>query len=1355
MKLTIIENPFDNSSRIVKDIVPDKPVLELVRPYLPDCEYNIILDNQIIPAEKAKTIIPTENQTLAVRAAIRGGHGSKKNILASIASLALAITTIGVGSMIAGGAFIGSGMVTTGWGLASWLGAATVAFVGGYLMNLCFGAKDDDTKTTYDWGAVQANDREGGAVQMTYGKIKVGANGQAQVLSQYIEYKDTKQYLNILLCGGEGPCDYIEDGEDANCTGITNIKINDNISTNYDDIQIFKRAGLNNQSKIPNFDNSYDSKSLSYELSYTSGETSVWRTDQSYGPGAGLEVVFQFPSGLYRVKKSGSLAKTSVTIQLQYKLVTDTEWTGWDFLTNDSATKYDTYQIRMSGHWASIYPAGITINMIAGSSVIETTITSSTNYTTGEENDIYYTIIVVPTTVPSGLTAIQKHIDYFTVTKAKNEPFYVTKRLDNIIEGTYDVRTRCIDKSGTSTSYSNAVYWISLTAIIYDDFIRPNKVLLAIKALATDQLSGNVNITWNQTRSKVWVWVPVNEADPWGSGSYQQKNADNPAWACYDILHGYYKLYNINASDWQYVVKRIAANRILYADFKQWADFCDSYSITCAYYVNETQTLWDALSPLEIVGRGKVCQFGTHIGVMCNFPGNVVQMFNSSNIIRDSFQGEFTGQSERANALEVSFLDADSDFKRRYFSAYGDDYNEVETVNPTAIFLQACSSLTVAWRHAQFQLRMNKYLYRTAKWQADVDSLSCRLGDVVAVSIPKWGAGGRIVDVGDNWIEIEKTIDAFGEVINGVERQPGVTYIVKITLSDGSIVSKTVSDIVSCAIFGRAGYTLGSENGPVTGTRIYFTEAFSNDRATATYVSGTSFTVTGDQTANFIAGNTELILYAGYDDMYQTTITSSNYSGGVTTIVCESVPEDIYEARWAFTKPNQYNLYSFGTDGTDCKLFRLTRVERHDDSTATLTGLEYIPEIYQDDTEVPEIESGADTGTVLVSVTEHTDQGGDLYLDIGWLPSRKIYYGALIYINGAQIAKVGMEVNSYSYKVVATGEYTVKIVALDYFGNPYKNTSKIYTLTGEVAPGNVTALIDYLDGGALYLSWNLLEDSRQIYYEIRKGATWDDATVLGRTTDNKYAISGDGTYWVAAYYRTLYSAIPISVEIEGTSAIRNVLAKWDEAETGWDGACTDVEVIDGKLIMSGVGNIYNITDVYTISDIYTYGDIAATGYYQIPNDHIISLDKTSSCPIYYTLTSTGGTVTPQIRFAGSDDVFGDWQTLINGQAYVGKQFDFRLVLTSGGVITTVTVFTFTVDVPDAVDKGMVLVPLAGLDIAFNRTFRDAPGISVAILDGSSSDYHKTTNLTKTSFTVSLYNGETPISKYISWTAIGY
>lgn len=1354
MKLTIIKNPFDYNTRVTKEITPDKPIFDLVKPFIPNCKYEVILDDRVIPFEESKAIVPKNDQTLAVRAVVSGSSSSNKNVLSAVASLALAITTLGVGSMLAGGAFIGAGMITTGWGLTSWAGALAVTFIGGYLINLWF-SDDEEDETTYDWGSVEANDREGGAVQMTYGTIKVGANGQAQILSQYITYDGSYQYLNVLLCGGEGPCDYTGDGEDDNCTGITNIKINDNAIANYDDITVYKRAGLNNQTKVPNFDDSYDVKSLSYELDYESGVESEWKTDQTYGIGAGLEFVISFAAGLYHTNSKGNLETTSVNLQIQYKLITSETWLSIDGLRTDSASKNNDYEIYMSTDYTSIYLASTVINMVASSGTTSTTISSSVLY--GDSESGYYTIITVPMVVPSGLTSIQKSIDYHTISGCQNEPLYWVKLLDNVTEGQYDVRARCTYKSGTSTSYSNAVYWISIATITYDDFIRPNKILLAIQALATDQLSGTLNVTWEQTRSYVYVWVPDSEADPWGSGSYIQKLATNPAWAAYDILHGCYKIYNINTSAFEYVIKRISADKFLYADFKKWADFCDEYEITCAYFVNDTQTLWDSLSPLETIGRGKVCQFGTKIGVMANFPGEIVQKFNYSNIIAESFQGEFVGQSERANALEVSFLDADREYKKRYFPAYGTDYNEAETVNPTSIFLQACSSLDVAWRHAQFQLRLNKYLYRSAKWQCDVDSISSRLGDVVAVSTPKWGVGGRIVSVGDSWIEVEKTIDAFGEVINGVEITPGVTYIVKITLSDDTIMTKTVQQWVSCAIFGRAGYTLGSENGSVTGTRIYFTEAFTNDRAMATYVGSTSFTVEGDLTANFVAGNTELILYAGYGDMYQTTITSSSYNGTLTTVICANVPEDIYEARWGFTKPEQYNLYSFGTDGTGYKLFRLTHIERHDDLTATLSGLEYIAEVYTDNTTVPTIESGADTGTVTVSVTEHTDQGGDLYLDIGWLPSRKIYYGALIYINDIQIAKTEMSVNAYSYKVAAIGEYTVKIVALDYFGNPYANASKTYTLVGEVAPGNVTALTDYLDDGVLYLSWNLISDSRSILYEIRKGATWATATVLGRTSDNKYAVSGDGTYWVAAYYRTLYSATPISLEIEGTSAIRNVLAFWDEAATDWSGTHTNTQNLNGELWLTALGMFDDIPDFDAVTDLDTYGGVASSATYQIPTSHIITLEKTSSCPIYYTLDSTGGTVISQVKVATVSGTFGDWQTLTNGQNYVGLEFDFRLSIASTGEIVKVTAFTFTIDVPDAVDKGTnVLIPLDGLSISFNRTFHDAPGISCAILNGSAGEYYEATTPTKTGFTIRLYDANgTSISKYISWTAIGY
>jgi len=1277
MKLTIIKNPFDNNSRAFKDIEPNKPIFELVRPFIPDCKYEIILDDRVIPFEESKAIIPKDDQTLAIRATIGGSSSSNKNILSAVASLALAITTLGVGSLIAGGTFIGSGMVATGWGMASWLGALGVSLVGGYLMNLWFGADDDDSETTYDWGSVEANDREGGAVQMTYGTIKVGASGQAQVLSQYITYDGSYQYLNVLLCGGEGPCDYTGDGENDNCTGISNIEINDNAIANYDDVIVYKRAGLNNQSIIPNFDDSYDVKSLSYELAYDPDEESEWKTDQTYGVGAGLEIVFQFPSGLYRVKDSGSLASTSVIIQSQYKLVADSDWTDWDT---------------------------------------------------------------------------------WTISAKQNEPLYIVKRLDNITEGQYDVRARCTSKSGTSTSYSNATYWISVATITYDNFTRPNKVLLAIKALATDQLSGNVNVTWNQTRSYVYVWVPDDETNPWGSGSYIQKPANNPAWACYDIIHGCYRLYNINTSAYEYVIKRIAANRILYADFKQWADFCDEYEITCAYFVNETQTLWDSLSPLETIGRGKVLPFGTHLGVLANFPGDVVQKFNYSNIIAESFQGEFVGQSDRANALEVSFLDADREFKRHYFPAYGTDYNEAETVNPTSIFLQACDSLPVAWRHAQYQLRLNKYLYRSAKWQCDVDSISCRVGDVVGVTTPKWGTGGRIVDVGDNWIEVEKTIDAFGEVIDGVERTPLATYIVKITLSDDTIITRTVRQLISCAIFGRAGYTLESENGSITGTRIYFTEEFANDRAVATYIDDTTFTVVGDLTANFPADKTDLILYAGYGDMYQTTIVSSSYNGTLTTVVCDNVPSDITEARWGFTKPDQYNLYSFGTNGTDCKLFRLTRIERHDDLTATLSGLEYIEEVYQDDTEVPEIESGADTGTVTVSVTEHTDQGGDLYLDIGWLPSRKIYYGALVFINGTQVAKVDMSVNIYSYKVADIGEYIIKIVTLDYFGNPFVNASKTYTVVGETAPGDVTNLDIAYKGDQVYLAWDIVSDSRSISYEVRKGTDANNASSLGRTSNNEYPIMGDGTYWVATYYRTLYGDWK-GVVVENSLDNTNVVVQYSETESGWAGTCTDA-IID-ELYFDDIEDFDSIVSLDSSLKRLELDPSATLGYYTIAAADIVDILYEAKCTITVDLgaiTPTGTTAIVQINVGDASETYAGWSNFNNSQKYIGRYFNFRIKLTSEtvGIIPIVSAFGFVVDMPDVKEYGNdVLIPAAKTTITYAKTFHSIPSFIPFVLDSVAGDTISVTNKTLTSVDVEITNSESYVSREIDYLVRGY
>jgi hypothetical protein len=149
------------------------------------------------------------------------------------------------------------------------------------------------------------------------------------------------------------------------------------------------------------------------------------------------------------------------------------------------------------------------------------------------------------------------------------------------------------------------------------------------------------------------------------------------------------------------------------------------------------------------------------------------------------------------------------------------------------------------------------------------------------------------------------------------------------------------------------------------------------------------------------------------------------------------------------------------------------------------------------------------------------------------------------------------------------------------------------------------------------------------------------------------------------------------------------------------------------------------------------------------------LERVSSCPIYFTLSSSGGTVTPQVRVAGADGVYGDWQILSNGQNYIGKQFDSRLLLQSSGTVVKVIEFNFTVDVPDAIDKGMVLVPVEGADITFKRPFKAEPGISATILNATVNDDLVITNLTKTGFNIKLKNGSIPVSKNASWIAVGY
>lgn len=477
---------------------------------------------------------------------------------------------------------------------------------------------------------------------------------------------------------------------------IEDIRINSNPISNYKDVQVDIRLGTNDQTVIPNFNDNFADQGLNYELK------SDWSVQQVQGDACdAIELTIGFPNGLYYSNDSGGMDKTSVTVDAEIRKVGTQEWQSLPLANNKG----------LSGHvkkkpkqWFFIDKSNRDI--------------ANSNYT--------------------------GHI-----WEATNSAFYRVFRFDNLEKAKYEVRMRCSGKDGTSLRHVNKVYWTQLTQIIYDDFVHPGKALIGIKALATSQLSGSdPDVSWIQERSKVWVFNPY-------TNQYEEKPADNPAWAAYDLLHICRKIGS------EYVVFGQPYGRIDYDAFNAWAEKCTLNKFTFNYIYDSATRLWDALKYPEAVGRGKVIPAGTRFTCVSDYQSSPVQLFTVANIKYGSFTEEFQGVEARANSIELSFINKDKDYERDVIPVYGDTYDESNSLtNPAQIELMGCTSLEQAYRHGKHYLRCNKYEVRTVTFEAFTDAIACTVGDIILVQhdVPEWGEGGRVVAVNGQTITLDKEV---------------------------------------------------------------------------------------------------------------------------------------------------------------------------------------------------------------------------------------------------------------------------------------------------------------------------------------------------------------------------------------------------------------------------------------------------------------------------------------------------------------------------------------------------------------------------------------------------------------------
>lgn len=386
------------------------------------------------------------------------------------------------------------------------------------------------------------------------------------------------------------------------------------------------------------------------------------------------------------------------------------------------------------------------------------------------------------------------------ISKKTNEAFYLVYRVDNLTAGQYKVRAKCTGKAGTSIRHSNKVQWISATQIIYDDFKHPGKALLGLKALATDQLSGSdPQMTCNIERENVWVWHPTQE-------QYVQKPANNPAWAAYDIIH------QCRDYDGTKVVYGALAARMDYYAFEAWATMCANANITFNYLFDSAMRTWDAVCYPARVGRGSVFMVGTRVTCVYDYASNPVQLFTVANVKKGTFKEEFLEMAQRANAIEISFMNKDKDYERDVLTVYNDDYDTAEAVsNPTQIELMGCVDVEQAYRFARWKLKENQYEIRTVTFEAFVDAIACKLGDVILVQsdITMWGEGGRIEAVTGSVVTLDIPIDDDYTTIMVRDQSTDTLYTASITAIDGNEVTvSSTTGMTKDAVFvvGKTGH---------------------------------------------------------------------------------------------------------------------------------------------------------------------------------------------------------------------------------------------------------------------------------------------------------------------------------------------------------------------------------------------------------------------------------------------------------------------------------------------------------------------------------------------------------------------
>ena len=355
------------------------------------------------------------------------------------------------------------------------------------------------------------------------------------------------------------------------------------------------------------------------------------------------------------------------------------------------------------------------------------------------------------------------------VTAGTNQTVRRSFKFEGLEAARYDVRV--LPTTMPMTSRQNAMMrWSTLSTYINSgQFVRPNKVLIGLRIKATNQLNGGIpNLNWRQKRMHVLVFNPRTR-------QYEEKSAQNPIWAAYDILHHCRKLKNITTGQFEYVVDGCPADRFskYFDEWQKAADYADEMvddgngsterRFQLDAFFDTKQKRYEAANKAAQVGHATIVRHGVNLGIVVDMPGTMKQIFGEGRTTASSVSGSFSSRDERARSVQITYNDEQRDFKNTEFFVRSARYVENKNLqdNTANVTLFGVSRRSQAHREALYYLATNERQLQTIQLSADVNALVCEYGDIIGVAhtVPRLGLeSGRIVSVDRNKVKLDKEV---------------------------------------------------------------------------------------------------------------------------------------------------------------------------------------------------------------------------------------------------------------------------------------------------------------------------------------------------------------------------------------------------------------------------------------------------------------------------------------------------------------------------------------------------------------------------------------------------------------------